>query len=103
MGWDGMGHPRPSLPSPPLPSPAQNPKIGLNLDHFDRIFKQAIILVKTLFFKIKHKTLMEDYKFFQFFIMNRVLEKPPAAELIPCRPKSLRRMCLLRDSAQTQV
>ncbi len=34
---------------------------------------------------------------------NRVLEKPPPAELIPCRGKPLRRTRLLRDPAQTQV
>jgi hypothetical protein len=33
----------------------------------------------------------------------RALEKPPAAELIPCRRKPLRRTRLLRDPAQTQV
>ena len=34
---------------------------------------------------------------------NRALEKPPGVELIPCRRKPLRRTCLLRDPAQTQV
>ncbi len=34
---------------------------------------------------------------------NRALEKPPAAELIPCRRKPLRRTRPLRDPAQTQV
>ncbi len=34
---------------------------------------------------------------------NRVLEKPPAAELIPCRRKPFRCTRLLRDPAQTQV
>ncbi len=34
---------------------------------------------------------------------NRALEKPPAAELIPCRRKPLRSTCLLRDLVQTQV
>jgi hypothetical protein len=31
--------------------PAQNPKIVLNVEHFDRIIKQNIILVKTFFIK----------------------------------------------------
>jgi hypothetical protein len=34
---------------------------------------------------------------------NRVLEKPPAAEQIPCRRKPLRRTRFLRHPAQTQV
>jgi hypothetical protein len=34
---------------------------------------------------------------------NRAIEKPPAAELIPCHRKPLRRTRFLRDPAQTQV
>ncbi len=42
--------------------------------HFHRIIKQYryIILVKTSFYKIKHTTLMEDYKFLTFFMNDKL-------------------------------
>ncbi len=40
--------------------------------HFDRIIEQDIISVTTCLYKIKHKTLMEDIKCFQFFMNNKL-------------------------------
>ncbi len=53
-----------------MPPWIQNPKTGLNFEHFDRIIKQDIILEKLVFTKLNTRRLWRITNFFQFFIMN---------------------------------